>query len=83
VGGCKSPPTPTRELNKMQLAVFIKKQLSDDPYMCINQDHAMPLVAKINIEMEIELKCFTGYCDFKIKPGINTYEKLLKEFPSD
>ena len=67
----------------MKLDPFVKYQKSDKAYMCINSDHAMPLVAMINLDDEIELKCFVRYCDFKIKPGLNMYEKVLKEYYND
>ena len=64
----------------MHLEPFIKfQQNSKNPYMCINEDHLMPLVARINLDDEIELKCFTGHCDFKIKPGLVMWDEVLKE----
>lgn len=67
----------------MNLAPFIKKQESDKPFMCINEDHAMPLVARINLDDEIELKCFVGHCDYRLKPGLSMYDQILKEFPHE
>ena len=63
----------------MNLEVFIKYQLTDKAFMCINKDHAMPLVPSINIEDKIQLRCFTGDCDFKILPGLAAYETIVKE----
>jgi hypothetical protein len=39
----------------------------------------MPLVPSINIEDKIQLRCFTGDCDFKILPGLAAYETIVKE----
>ena len=68
----------------MKLDPFVKYQKnSNTPYMCINEEHAMPLVAMINLDDEIELKCFVNHCDFKIKPGLDSYTKILKEYYND
>ena len=68
----------------MKLEPFVKFQRdSKNPYMCINIDHLMPLVAMINLDDEIELKCFTKHCDFKIKPGLYMWDEVLKEYYND
>ena len=67
----------------MKLEPFIRYQNSNQAYMCINLEHSMPLVARINLDDEIELKCFVGHCDFKIKPGVNMYDKVLKAIQID
>lgn len=65
----------------MKLDPFVRYQRnSKDPYMCINQEHLMPLVAMINLDDEIELKCFVQFCDFKIKPGLDAYQRVMKEY---
>jgi hypothetical protein len=65
----------------MDLEVFIRCQQSEHAFMCINQEHSMPLVAKYDLDRKVELKCFDGHCDFIIRPGLKMYEDLLKQFP--
>lgn len=67
----------------MTLEPFIRYQNSNNAYMCINIEHSMPLVALYNLDDQIELRCFVGHCDFKIKPGLNMYEKVLKAMQND
>ena len=65
---------------KLELDKFVEYQnTSKNPYKCINVEHAMNLIPVVNLDLEIELRCFAGHCDFKIKPGLNAYEKILKE----
>lgn len=64
----------------MNLEPFIKFQKqSKNPYMCINIDHLMPLVAMYNLDGKVELRCFVGHCDFKIKPGLYMWDEVCKE----
>ena len=65
----------------MRIDVFQKMQADPESvYLCINTEHAMPLVPVKNIEDEIELRCFAGACDFKVKPGLDLYNKVLKKY---
>lgn len=47
--------------------------------MCFNPDHEMTLVPLINDNLIVELKCFFPDCGFSLKPGYETYLKLIKE----
>lgn len=65
----------------MKLSVFIKNQVEgSNPFMCIDKEHAMPLVPFMTEELNVELKCFVNNCGFKIIPGLDSYEKILKDF---
>jgi hypothetical protein len=79
MGGCKSPPIPIRKFN-MRLKIFIRHQNeSSQPFMCINTDHAMPLIPLITDDLNIILKCFIKDCGYVYYPGLLVYEKILKE----
>lgn len=68
----------------MQLSKYIKYQSeSKTPFMCIDNLHIMPLVAVKNLDDQIELRCYTGHCDFKMIPGLDMHDRVLKEFPND
>ena len=68
----------------MDISIFQEYQdKSENRYMCINTDHAMPLVPYKNLDLKIELKCFVGFCDYKVIPGIAAYEKIIKELKND
>ncbi len=64
----------------MRLSIFQKHQNeSTKPFMCFNPDHEMTLVPLINDNLIVELKCFFPDCGFSLKPGYETYLKLIKE----
>jgi hypothetical protein len=68
----------------MKLSVFKDYQeKSTTPFMCIDNDHSMPLVAVANFTSDddfyIELKCFVNGCYYKIIPGTAQYEKILEK----
>ena len=64
----------------MKLSVFIKNQVEGPkPFLCVDKDHAMPLVPFMTEELNVELRCFVPKCDFKISPGLDTYDKILKD----
>lgn len=64
----------------MKLNVFQKyQQESDKPFMCIDSAHEMTLVPIINDDLIIELKCFFPHCEFSMKPGYQTYLKILEK----
>jgi len=67
----------------MKLEPFIRYQNSYQAYMCINLEHTMPLVALYNLDDKVELRCFCSDCDFKITPGLNMYEKVMKAMQND
>ena len=63
----------------MRLAVFIKYQTeSDKPFMCINEDHAMPLVPTMTNDLVIELRCFVSGCEYKFIPGLMSYDQIIE-----
>jgi hypothetical protein len=62
----------------MRLSVFTKYQEeSDKPFMCIYEDHAMPLVPFMTDDLIIELRCFVPGCHYKILPGLMRYKEIL------
>jgi len=64
----------------MKLSVFIQYQSeSDKPFMCIDQEHLMPLVPFMTDELVIELRCFVLGCDYKITPGLLRYEEIINQ----
>lgn len=68
----------------MDISIFKDYQeKSNKRFMCINKDHAAPLVPFRNLDLEIELKCFAGHCDYKVKPGLDTYNRIIKELNHD
>ena len=64
----------------MRLSVFVKNQVEGpNPYMCVDRDHIMPLVPYMTDNLDIELRCFVRNCNFKVIPGLDAYEKILKD----
>jgi hypothetical protein len=50
-----------------------------DPIVCINKEHDSPMVPFWNsLEDRTEFRCFIGYCDYKVIPGLAMYEKMMK-----
>ena len=51
-----------------------------DPILCINKDHLPYMIPHWNIlEERTEWRCFVDYCDFKIIPGLDMYNKMMKQ----
>ena len=51
-----------------------------DPILCINKDHLSYMVPHWNpLEERTEFRCFVGHCDFKIIPGLDMYNKMMKQ----
>lgn len=51
-----------------------------DPILCINKDHLTYMVPFFNpLEERTEWRCFNGMCDYKIIPGSDMYEKMMKQ----
>ena len=51
-----------------------------DPILCINKDHLTYMAPYWNsYDSQTELKCLTPECEYKIIPGINLYEKMIRD----
>ena len=62
----------------MKLSVFTKYQKeSENPIMCLDLDHAMPLVPFMTDDLIIELRCFVPGCEYKVIPGLLRYQEIL------
>ena len=51
-----------------------------EPIKCIIDDHESPMhpfVDVVDDEIEVRFECLV--CDYKIHPGLNTYEKMRKD----
>ena len=63
----------------MILKVFKRYQEESlSPFMCINDDHAMPLVPYLTDDLIVKLKCFVYGCNYTFTPGSALYEKIKK-----
>ena len=51
-----------------------------NPIRCINVGHDAPMVAYWNsLEERSEFRCYVGFCDYKIIPGLDMYDRMIKQ----
>jgi hypothetical protein len=53
------------------------QQQSNEPLMCMDTNHLVPLITALNNEDDIYLYCLE--CNYKLFPGYNLYKKLMKK----
>jgi hypothetical protein len=62
----------------MKIQVFSTYQMnSSKPLVCYNKDHIAPLMTTLDENDEVILYCIE--CDYKLHPGLNLYDDLIKK----